>query len=206
MMRIVMRTTVTFDADNHTAVRRLMRERGLTFEQAVNEALRRGLAPRSGTGSFRTTTYVMGESAVPTDKAMRLAAELEDEEINRKLALHAGRPRKMRNLTIIEQDDRLSGVPRLRLTLWPAPGRAPRLDGHIGGRGPEDMQRWGGRVARKGALTASVFNDRKIPSRRPCHSGLQLSAPVNPSSGPSPPSARGVGSQPHRRRLTAAHR
>lgn len=82
-----MRTTVTLDPENDAAVRRLMRERGLTFKQAVNEAMRQGLAPRSATGEFRTTTYAMGESTVPIDKAMRLAAELEDEEIIRKLAL-----------------------------------------------------------------------------------------------------------------------
>ncbi len=82
-----MRTTVTLDPDNDAAVRRLMRERGLTFKRAVNLAMRQGLAPNPGTGAFRTTTYAMGESAVPIDKAMRLAAELEDEEIIRKLTL-----------------------------------------------------------------------------------------------------------------------
>jgi len=82
-----MRTTVTLDTDIDAAVRRLMRERGLTFKQAVNEAMRQGLAPGPGLGAFRTTTYAMGRPAAPIDKAMRLAAGLEDEEIVRKLAL-----------------------------------------------------------------------------------------------------------------------
>ncbi len=82
-----MRTTVTLDPDTDAAVRRLMRERGLTFKQAVNEAVRQGLAPRPAAQAFRTRTYAMGRSAAPIDKAMRLAAEFKDEEIVRKLAL-----------------------------------------------------------------------------------------------------------------------
>jgi len=82
-----MRTTVTLDADADAAIRRLMRDRGLTFKVAVNEAIRSGLAPRSSEDVFRTPTFAMGPPAVPIDKAMRLAAELEDEEIVRKLAL-----------------------------------------------------------------------------------------------------------------------
>jgi hypothetical protein len=79
-----MRTTVTLDADNDLAVRRLMRERGLTFKQAVNEAIRQGLSARSRGPAFRTTTFSMGPPRVPIDKALRLAAE--DEAIIRKLA------------------------------------------------------------------------------------------------------------------------
>jgi hypothetical protein len=81
-----MRTTVTLDADNDLAVRRLMRERGLTFKQAVNEAIRQGLSARSRGPAFRTTTFSMGPPRIPIDKALRLAAELEDEAIIRKLA------------------------------------------------------------------------------------------------------------------------
>ena len=81
-----MRTTVTLDADSDAAIRKLMRERGLTFKQAINEAIRQGVsAPRAAT--FRTRTFAMGPPSTPIDKAMRLAAELEDEEIVRKLAL-----------------------------------------------------------------------------------------------------------------------
>ena len=82
-----MRTTITLDPDTDAAVRRLMRERGLTFKQAVNDAIRSGLAPRPDAPAFRTKTYRMGTPVMPIDKALRLAADLEDEEIIRKLAL-----------------------------------------------------------------------------------------------------------------------
>ena len=37
---------------------------------------------------FRTPTYDMGASSIPVDKALRLAADLEDEVLIRKLAEH----------------------------------------------------------------------------------------------------------------------
>lgn len=80
-----MRTTVTLEDDTMAVVRRLMRERGMTFKQAVNEAIRAGAA-RTSRRSFRTRTADMGPPALPLDKALRLAAELEDEELIRKLA------------------------------------------------------------------------------------------------------------------------
>ena len=83
-----MRTTVTLEADTEAAIRRLMRERGLTFKQAVNEAIRAGAGP-SRRGRFRTPTFDMGPPLVDLTKALRLAGELEDDEIIRKLA--AGR-------------------------------------------------------------------------------------------------------------------
>ncbi len=54
-----MRTTVTLDPDVKELVERAMRERGLTFKDAINQAVRDA----------------------------RLAAELEDDEIVRKLEL-----------------------------------------------------------------------------------------------------------------------
>ena len=80
-----MRTTVTLEPDTEAAIKRLMRERGLTFKQAVNEAIRAGTAaPRRG--RFQTPTFNMGPPLVDLTKALRLAGELEDEEIIRKLA------------------------------------------------------------------------------------------------------------------------
>jgi hypothetical protein len=82
-----MRTTVTLEPEADAIVRRLMRERGLTFKDALNEAIRAGARPsRSSRKGFRTPTFQMGRPAVPIDKALRLAADLEDEEILRKLA------------------------------------------------------------------------------------------------------------------------
>jgi hypothetical protein len=84
-----MRTTVTLDPDTEALIRKAMRERGLTFKQALNEAIRAGLAPETPTAAFRTPTFSMGfNPAVPLDKALRLAAELEDEELLRRLTTH----------------------------------------------------------------------------------------------------------------------
>jgi hypothetical protein len=63
-----------------------MRERGLTFKQALNQAVRDGLAPRRPRAKFRTSTFAMGQPVIALDKALRLAADLEDDEIIRKLA------------------------------------------------------------------------------------------------------------------------
>ena len=80
-----MRTTVTLDPDTDAIVRRLMRERSLSFKQALNAAIRAGRATRTRR-SPRTLTFDMGTPMVPLDKALRLAAELEDAELVRKIA------------------------------------------------------------------------------------------------------------------------
>jgi hypothetical protein len=82
-----MRTTVTLDPDVEAMVKRLMRERSLTFKQALNEAVRAGLAGPPDAAEARTPTFPMGfEPAIPWDKALRLAGELEDEELARRLS------------------------------------------------------------------------------------------------------------------------
>ncbi|MBI2965131.1 MAG: antitoxin [Chloroflexi bacterium] len=82
-----MRTTVTLEPDTDAIVRRLMRDRKLSFKQALNEAIRAGARPATRRLKFRTKAFDMGSPALPLDKALRLAAELEDEEIIRKLAV-----------------------------------------------------------------------------------------------------------------------
>jgi hypothetical protein len=82
-----MRTTVTLEPDVEALVKKLMSERGLSFKDAVNQAIRAGLAPSSRPRRFRTPTFSMGfDPSVPLSKALRLAGELEDEELARKLA------------------------------------------------------------------------------------------------------------------------
>ena len=80
-----MRTTVTLDPDVQALVEKAMRERGLSFKEALNQAIRAGLTS-ARPAKFCTPAYRMGTPAVPLDKALRLAAELEDEELVRKLA------------------------------------------------------------------------------------------------------------------------
>jgi hypothetical protein len=84
-----MRTTVTLEPDVEARLRARMRERGLSFKAALNEALRAGLgATRPQRRRFTVRPSPMGiRPDVDVDKALSLAAELEDAEILRKLAL-----------------------------------------------------------------------------------------------------------------------
>ncbi len=77
-----MRTTVTLDSDVEQIVRRRMRERGISFKEALNDAVREGV--RSPAVPFRTETARMGVPTVNLDRALQIAAELEDEELVRK--------------------------------------------------------------------------------------------------------------------------
>ncbi len=82
-----MRTTITLEADVEALVRRLMRERGLSFKEAVNLAIRTGLTSGEGSPSFSTPTRDLGVASIPLDKALALAGELEDEHLVRKLSV-----------------------------------------------------------------------------------------------------------------------
>ncbi len=89
MMR-QMRTTVTLDADLAAKLRVLAGERGVSFKEALNAALRRGLAP-DDTGSkrpYRLASRRLGlRPGVDLEHALRIAGELEDAETIRKLEL-----------------------------------------------------------------------------------------------------------------------
>jgi len=81
------RTTVTLDPDVETLIRGVMEERGLSFKEALNQAVRNGLGARGRSSTFRTPTSRMGfNPSVPWDKALRLAGEAEDDELARRLA------------------------------------------------------------------------------------------------------------------------
>lgn len=80
-----MRTTVTLEPDADAIVRRLMRERKLTFKQAVNAAIRAGIGARPAEPAQYTFPRDMGPPLIDLDKAAHFAAQLEDEEIIRKL-------------------------------------------------------------------------------------------------------------------------
>ncbi len=88
MMRHV-RTTVTLDEDVAAKLKQTARERGVSFKVALNDAVREGLRGRSKPAQpFRVEARPMGvRPGVNLDKALRLAGELEDEEILRKMAL-----------------------------------------------------------------------------------------------------------------------
>ena len=62
-----------------------MRERGVSFKRALNDAIREGLAPEPGAAAaFRTETADLGLPAVNLDRTLALAGELEDEELVRR--------------------------------------------------------------------------------------------------------------------------
>ena len=61
-----MRTTVTLDPNPEALLPLRMRERGLSFEVGLNEAVRAGLAPGKAPGRFRTPTADLGLSTVIT--------------------------------------------------------------------------------------------------------------------------------------------
>ena len=82
-----MRTTITLDPDVEVLVRRAMNERGLSFKDAVNDALRSALTSDRKRRPARTRSYAMGEARFPIEHALRIAGELEDEEILRKMQL-----------------------------------------------------------------------------------------------------------------------
>jgi hypothetical protein len=74
-----MRTTITLDPDVEALLKQAMRERGLTFKDAVNQAVRDGLGkhPRK-VPPFRQRAFHMGVPLVDLTKALALADELDD--------------------------------------------------------------------------------------------------------------------------------
>jgi hypothetical protein len=81
-----MRTTVTLDPDTAALIEQRMRERGVSFKQALNDAIRAGAAPMSPE-PFRTATADLGIPSVNLDRALQVAAELEDDELVRRMRL-----------------------------------------------------------------------------------------------------------------------
>jgi hypothetical protein len=84
-----MRTTVTLDPDVAAKLKETARERGVSFKEALNTSVRRGLESGEPEGTpYRTPTRRLGvRPGVNLDKALQLAGELEDAETLRKLAL-----------------------------------------------------------------------------------------------------------------------
>ena len=85
-----MRTTVTLDPDVERLLRQAMKQRDVSFKQALNDAVRSGIsgAKRSRSRRFVQKTFPMGsEQLFRWEKALATADAIEDEEIARKLAL-----------------------------------------------------------------------------------------------------------------------
>jgi hypothetical protein len=83
-MLSTVRTTVTLDNDVEQLVRRRMAERQVSFKKALNDAIRDSAAGHPKPQKFTTRTADLGVPAVNLDRALHLAAELEDEELVRR--------------------------------------------------------------------------------------------------------------------------
>ena len=86
-----MRTTVRLDDELIEQLKARARKEKLSLTRVLNRALRDGLRAagkgRSAKPRFRQKTHAMGPARVNLDKALALAAALEDEEILRELSL-----------------------------------------------------------------------------------------------------------------------
>ncbi len=63
-----------------------MRERSLTFKAAVNEAIRAGVQSDDRPAPRPFATYDMGDPLLDVTKALRLAGQLEDQELTARLS------------------------------------------------------------------------------------------------------------------------
>ncbi|WP_410871310.1 antitoxin [Nocardia sp. A7] len=82
-----MRTTVTLDPDVAALIAKRMRETGTSFKKALNDAVRATLSSQPTRTEVQLPTRNLGAPMIDLDKALQLAASLEDEEIVRKLEM-----------------------------------------------------------------------------------------------------------------------
>ncbi len=75
---------MTLDDDTLAVIRRRMAEKGTSFKEALNDAIREGESRRPTPAAFVTRTADLGVPSVSLDRALQLAAELEDEELVRR--------------------------------------------------------------------------------------------------------------------------
>ena len=62
-----------------------MKERGLSFKEAVNLGIRQGLGATAEAKPYEVPTFDLGVPKVDLTKALQIAGELEDAEYIRKL-------------------------------------------------------------------------------------------------------------------------
>lgn len=78
-----MRTTVTLDPDTEQMLRERMRRRGVSFKEALNDSVRDGNGHRPATATTRIVR--MGAPMADLDRALQIAALLEDDELTAKI-------------------------------------------------------------------------------------------------------------------------
>lgn len=84
-MLSTVRTTVTLDPDTREILRQRMERHGVSFKRALNDAVRESVSVPEDSKPFRTPTFSLGEPLVDLTHANRLADELEDEEVIRRI-------------------------------------------------------------------------------------------------------------------------
>jgi hypothetical protein len=80
------RTTITLDSDTRLLIERVMRERWLSFKDAVNQVIRAGLTAAAPADREYTTPRTLGPARVDLTRALVLAGEFEDDALARRLA------------------------------------------------------------------------------------------------------------------------
>lgn len=89
-MMLVVRTTLNLDDDLLRQLKREALRSRVPLRKLVNAALRRGLTesrPTRGKTLYVCPVFSMGEPKLNLDKALSLAAGLEDAEVSRELEL-----------------------------------------------------------------------------------------------------------------------
>lgn len=86
-----MRTTVRIDEDLIAELKQQAQRQRMSLNKLLNRVIREGLTalgkPKGPKRKRRQTTFAMGQPLVSLDKALSLAASIDDEETARKLAL-----------------------------------------------------------------------------------------------------------------------
>jgi hypothetical protein len=83
-----MRTTVDIEAPLLKRLRVEAKRRGVSFKDLLQGLIRRGLQELpANRAPYRVPARAMGKPAIRLDKALAIAAALEDEEVTRELIL-----------------------------------------------------------------------------------------------------------------------
>jgi hypothetical protein len=83
-----MRTTVSLDPDVYALLRTAMKQRRVSFKEALNAAVRGGLTAGQKRHAFTQKSFSMGGvQNFRWEKALEAPSAIEDEELSRKLSL-----------------------------------------------------------------------------------------------------------------------
>ena len=84
-----MRTTITLEPDVKALIDTAVKERGISFKEALNSAVRAGLTQgRFERRNFVQKSYSLGsDQNFRWDKALESATAIEDEELSRKFSM-----------------------------------------------------------------------------------------------------------------------